>query len=75
MSAAKNPKAPKELLTLLYRAGASEDLRSFEKITKHISLEDLKELSTLGPFGRALWMRHPKTPLEKIAYSLKDFLC
>lgn len=52
-AASKNPKAPKELLALLHRAGASETL---EKIAPAppCTLDELEVLVALGPFGREL---------------------
>jgi hypothetical protein len=61
-TAAGNPKASQQFLSLLRRAGASEDLSSFEA-PGQVSREELDALSSKGPFARALWVRHPKTPV------------
>ena len=61
-AAARNPKAPRRFLSLLRRAGASEDLSAFETPGR-VSRDELRELSSKGPLARALWVRHPMTPV------------
>lgn len=54
-----NDCAPRDVVGLLVRAGASADLRGKGKLDPNVAPGELERLAELGPFGRELAAAHP----------------
>jgi hypothetical protein len=69
--ASRHKNAPQDVLLLLRRAGATEDLLDFAT-PQSLSRAQHEQLQELGPFARALWVRHPRTTLDAAVVSSVD---
>jgi hypothetical protein len=66
--ASYHPNAPKDLIALLQKAGASADLSEYTQATEPISQEELQKLIYLGGFAKSLAARHPQLDETNIKY-------
>jgi hypothetical protein len=69
--ALRHPNAPQDVLSLLYRAGANQDLNGF-CAPQRLRKRERERLVTMGPFAKALWVRLPETPIEQATMGEKE---
>jgi hypothetical protein len=60
-AASRNPSAPREVLALLWRAGASQYLQWRAAVDPSLSPEEIETLCALGPYAATMAALHPNT--------------